>query len=81
MVGPDAHRVAEIMLARAEIEGALPEDDEGLKDAILSRPRRFFTTCGSIWDEWLSQGVCTSRIFPTICVMRRSVSQVSFQAP
>src|SRR5439155_26103921 len=57
LVGPDAHRLGEVGLARVEFEGALPAGDEGLKRALREAPRRFHTGTGSIWDEWLSQAV------------------------
>jgi predicted metal-dependent phosphoesterase TrpH len=57
LVGPDAHRLGELDLARVEFEGDLPPDEKGLKRALLEAPRRFHTRSGSIWNEWLSQGV------------------------
>jgi PHP domain-containing protein len=57
LVGPDAHRIGELPLARNLFEGDVPLDDEALKDALLNAPRRFETDSGSAWDEWLSQGV------------------------
>jgi len=57
LVGPDAHRLAELGLARVEFDGELPADDAGLKEALLKAPRRFRITRGSIWNEWLSQGI------------------------
>ncbi|HTO89803.1 MAG TPA: PHP domain-containing protein [Candidatus Sulfotelmatobacter sp.] len=56
LVGPDAHRLGELNLARVEFEGDRPADDEGLKLALKSAPRRFHLGTGSIWNEWLSQG-------------------------
>jgi predicted metal-dependent phosphoesterase TrpH len=57
LVGPDAHRLAELGLARVEFEGDKPADDAALRDALLTAPRRFTTHPGNMWDEWLSQGV------------------------
>ena len=57
LVGPDAHRIGELGLARNVFEGARPADDEGLKQALLHAPRRFEIANGSEWDEWISQGV------------------------
>jgi len=57
LVGPDAHRVGELMLARNEFEGDPPADDDAVKQALLHARRRFFTQPGSIWDEWRSQAV------------------------
>ena len=56
LVGPDAHRVGELSLARNEFEGELPADEEALKRALIESPRRFDTTPASAWDEWRSQG-------------------------
>ncbi len=61
LVGPDAHRLGELGLARVEFEGPLPGTDEELKRALLQAPRRFHTRAGSIWDEWWSQAVMWSR--------------------
>jgi hypothetical protein len=61
LVGPDAHRVGELLLARNEFEAELPPDEAGLKRALLSAPRRFHTVFGSKWDEWRSQAVRLSR--------------------
>jgi predicted metal-dependent phosphoesterase TrpH len=55
LVGPDAHRVGELNLARNEFEGDLPADEAGLKAALLRGPRRFVTSPGSRWNEWRSQ--------------------------
>src|SRR5262245_20556470 len=57
LVGPDAHRLSELLLARNEFDGDVPETDHGIRDAVLSAPRRFFMKPGSIWDEWVSQMV------------------------
>ena len=57
LVGPDAHRISEIALARNLFDGEKPVTDDALKHALLEVPRRFETTNGSEWDEWLSQGV------------------------
>jgi predicted metal-dependent phosphoesterase TrpH len=57
LVGPDAHRLGELDLARVEFEGDLPADEKGLKKALVEAPRRFHTATGSIWNEWRSQGV------------------------
>jgi len=61
LVGPDAHRLSELLLARNEFEIDLPETDAGIRDALLTEPRRFFTRPGSIWDEWISQMVKFTR--------------------
>jgi predicted metal-dependent phosphoesterase TrpH len=62
LVGPDAHRVWELDLARVVFEGDLPADEEGLKHALLHAPRRLETRSTSIWAEWWSQAVkCTRR--------------------
>ena len=42
------------------------------------RPRA--VTYNATCHEWFSQGICTSRILPTICVHKCSVSHVSFHA-
>jgi predicted metal-dependent phosphoesterase TrpH len=57
LVGPDAHLIEEVGLARVIFEGEKPADDAGMKDALLRAPRRFETRPGSIWNEWKSQGV------------------------
>jgi predicted metal-dependent phosphoesterase TrpH len=57
LVGPDAHRAGELSLARVIFEGERPADDTALKRALLSAPRRFEIATGSMWNEWLSQGV------------------------
>jgi hypothetical protein len=57
LAGPDAHRAGELALARVEFEGDRPRDEAALKDALLHAPRRIVTMPGSIWNEWLSQGV------------------------
>jgi hypothetical protein len=57
LVGPDAHRVGELHLARNVFEGPLPADEAGMKQALLAAPRRFELTTGSIWNEWRSQAV------------------------
>jgi hypothetical protein len=56
IAGPDAHRIAELNLARVEFEGDKPVGDEALQRALKSAPRRFHLSTGSIWNEWLSQG-------------------------
>jgi predicted metal-dependent phosphoesterase TrpH len=57
LVGPDAHRIAEVGLARVVFEGERPADEVALREALLGAPRRFEVHAGGIWDEWLSQGV------------------------
>ena len=57
LVGPDAHLLGEVELARVEFEGEKPADEAALKEALLRAPRRFVTRQGSIWNEWKSQGV------------------------
>ena len=57
LVGPDAHRVGELMLARNEFDGEPPGDVTAIRHALLHAPRRFFIQPGSIWDEWRSQAV------------------------
>jgi len=57
LVGSDAHRVKELMLARTEFDGDPPSDEAVIKHALLHAPRRFFTHPPSIWNEWLSQSV------------------------
>jgi hypothetical protein len=57
LVGPDAHRRAELDLARNVFPGELPADEAGIKRALLESPRVFHTTAGSAWNEWRSQGV------------------------
>jgi len=57
LVGPDAHRLGELMLARNVFEGELPADEAGLKRALLEAPRRHVTVPASIWNEWRSQAV------------------------
>jgi predicted metal-dependent phosphoesterase TrpH len=57
LVGPDAHRLGELPLARVEFDGDLPATDDALKQALLHTPRRFHTAPGSVWNEWLSQAV------------------------
>ena len=44
---------------------------------VSPRALTYSVTC----QEWLSHGVCASRILPTTCVHRCSVAAVSFQAP
>ena len=61
LVGPDAHRLGELGLARNVFEGERPRDAAGLADALLHAPRRFETRPGSMWDEWLSQAVKVAR--------------------
>ncbi len=56
LVGPDAHRLAEVGRARVEFDGEKPRDDAALREALLHAPRRFTIRPGDIWDEWLSQG-------------------------
>ncbi len=55
--GPDAHRVAELDLARVEFETAPGDlaDDAALKRTLLTAPRRLVTRGGSPWNEWRSQ--------------------------
>jgi hypothetical protein len=55
VVGPDAHRVGELHLARVQFEGVLPTNANAIKQALLQAPRQFFVQPGSIWNEWLSQ--------------------------
>lgn len=55
LVAPDAHRVAELDLARVVFEGAPPADEDALKRALIEAPRTFDARGGSIWDEWRSQ--------------------------
>lgn len=57
LAGPDAHRLAELGLARVVFEGDRPRDEGALKDALLHAPRRLVTADGSPWNEWLSQVV------------------------
>ncbi len=57
LVGPDAHRLGELLLARNEFDGELPADEAGLKRALLEAPRRHVTVPASIWNEWRSQAV------------------------
>jgi len=57
LVGPDAHLLSEVGLARVEFEGARPASEAELRRALLEAPRRFVTRAGSIWNEWKSQGV------------------------
>jgi hypothetical protein len=57
LVGPDAHRVGELHLARNRFEGGLPAGDAELKQALLSSPRRFELAAASPWNEWRSQVV------------------------
>ena len=61
LVGPDAHRLGELDLARVEFEGPLPADPAALKEALLRSPRRFHTRAGSIWNEWRSQATLLMR--------------------
>lgn len=61
LVGPDAHRLGELHLARVEFEGDLPADEDALKHALMHAPRRFVTRPGTIWNEWLSQAVKWTR--------------------
>jgi DNA polymerase III alpha subunit len=61
LVGPDAHRVKELLLARNEFDGEIPADEDAMKHALLHAPRRFFTNPAGIWNEWLSQGVKFTR--------------------
>lgn len=60
-VAPDAHRVAELGLARIVFEGPAPPDLAGVRQALLTAPRTFEARGGSIWDEWRSQAVKLSR--------------------
>jgi predicted metal-dependent phosphoesterase TrpH len=57
VVGPDAHRVGELMLARIEFEGDRPNDEAGIRRALFEAPRKFVTRRPSIWNEWRSQAV------------------------
>lgn len=57
LVGPDAHRLGEVGLARNEYDGELPATEAELKQALLERTPRFHTRPASGWDEWRSQGV------------------------
>ena len=57
LVGPDAHRIGELGLARNVFTGERPADDAGLKHALLNTERHFEILSGSKWDEWISQGV------------------------
>jgi hypothetical protein len=61
VVGPDAHRTGELLLARNEFDGDPPRDEATIKHALLHAPRRFYTQPGSIWNEWLSQAVKLTR--------------------
>ena len=61
LVGPDAHRMGEVLLARNEFESDLPANEAGLKQALLAAPRRFHTAPASKWDEWRSQAVRLTR--------------------
>jgi predicted metal-dependent phosphoesterase TrpH len=61
LVGPDAHRIGELGLARNVFEGELPADEAGLKRALLEAPRRHFVEPASIWNEWRSQAVKLAR--------------------
>ena len=61
LVGPDAHRVGELLLARNVFDGEAPADDAALKHALLHAPRQFHLESASMWDEWLSQAVKFSR--------------------
>ena len=61
LVGPDAHRLGELGLARNEFDGAVPADEAGLKRALLSSPRRHVLARASIWNEWRSQAVKWSK--------------------
>jgi hypothetical protein len=61
IVGADAHRLGELMLARVEFEGDRPRDDAGLRQALLQSPRKFITRRGSIWNDWRSAAVKFSR--------------------
>jgi hypothetical protein len=58
---PDAHRVAELGLARVVFEGAPPASLEEVKTALLHAPRTLDARGGSIWDEWRSQAIKLSR--------------------
>jgi predicted metal-dependent phosphoesterase TrpH len=61
VAGPDAHRPAEMGLARVVFEGERPRDEPGLKRALLESPRRFVVEAGSIWNDWHSQLVKFTR--------------------
>lgn len=87
LVAPDAHRVAELELARVVFEGEPPVDEAGLKRALLSAPRSFVARGGSIWDEWRSQVVkCARRPDPRLAwhlargVARRLVKPAEYAA-
>lgn len=41
LVGPDAHRMGELELARNVFDGARPATEDALKHALLHAPRRF----------------------------------------
>jgi len=60
-VAPDAHRVAELGLARILFEGTPPASLSAVRDALLTAPRTFEARGGSIWDEWRSQAIKLSR--------------------
>jgi predicted metal-dependent phosphoesterase TrpH len=61
LAGADAHRLAELDLARVEFEGQTPTDDEALKRALLGSPRRYQIGRGSVWNDWLSQAASLMR--------------------
>jgi predicted metal-dependent phosphoesterase TrpH len=61
LVGPDAHRLVELGLARVEFEGERAESEAAIKSALVTGARRFHTRAGSIWDEWRSQAVKWSK--------------------
>jgi hypothetical protein len=61
LVGPDAHLLAELDLARVEFEGEKPADPAALQHALLRASRRFVVRPGSIWNDWRSQCVRFAR--------------------
>ena len=61
LVGPDAHLLSEVDLARVEFEGDKPANESELKQALLRAPRRFEVRPGSIWNDWRSQCVRFAR--------------------
>ena len=60
-VAPDAHRVAELGLARMVFAGAPPASLDDVREALLHAPRTFDARGGSIWDEWRSQVIKLTR--------------------
>ena len=57
LVGPDAHRLGELLLARNVFDGEAPADEAAVKHALLHAPRQFHLESASMWNEWLSQAV------------------------